>query len=76
MKYVNMNTKQKKYEIGEVWWVQFPFKDEPKEKRRPAVILDDDTIAILAMYVTSKEKENPYYIKNDDIVAYVKSNLL
>lgn len=56
-----------KYEIGEVWWVHFPFSDEDKEKRRPAIVIDDDTIAILAMYVTSKNKtENPYSIEIED----------
>lgn len=44
----------------------FPYEDEDKEKRRPAIVIDDDTIAILAMYVTSQNKENPYSIKLED----------
>ena len=48
-----------KYEIGDVWWVHFPFEDKDQEKRRPAIIVDDETIAILAIKVTSKEKDNP-----------------
>lgn len=55
-----------KYNIGEVWWVRFPYNDQEKEKHRPAIIIDDDTIAILAMYVTSKDKDNPYSIKIED----------
>lgn len=51
-----------KYEIGDVWWVHFPFQDKDQEKRRPAIIVDDETIAILAIKVTSKEKDNPYSI--------------
>ena len=55
-----------KYNIGDVWWIHFPYEDEDKEKRRPAIVIDDDTIAILAMYVTSQNKENPYSIKLED----------
>lgn len=55
-----------KYNIGDVWWVHFPYGDEDKEKRRPAIIIDNETIAILAMYVTSKNKENPYSIEIED----------
>ena len=51
-----------KYEIGDVWWVHFPFQDKDQVKRRPAIIVDDETIAILAIKVTSKEKDNPYSI--------------
>lgn len=43
-----------KYNIGEVWWIHFPFEDLDDLKRRPAIVIDDETIAILAMYVTSK----------------------
>lgn len=45
-----------KYDVGDVWWVHFPYRDEEKEKRRPAIVIDDETIVILAMYVTSKNK--------------------
>lgn len=45
-----------KYNIGEVWWTEFPFDDIEFSKHRPAIIIDDDTIAILAIKVTSKEK--------------------
>ena len=55
-----------KYNIGEVWWVHFPYSDEDKEKRRPAIIIDDETIAILAMYVTSQKKDTPYSIEIED----------
>lgn len=46
-----------KYNIGDVWWVNFPFSDKDEVKRRPAIIIDDNTIAILAMYVTTKKRK-------------------
>lgn len=55
-----------KYNLGEVWWTQFPFEDIKESKRRPAVVIDEETIAILAMMVTSKDRENPYSIKIDE----------
>lgn len=54
------------YNIGDVWWIHFPYGDIDETKRRPAIIIDDDTIAILAMYVTSKNKETPYSIELQD----------
>jgi mRNA-degrading endonuclease toxin of MazEF toxin-antitoxin module len=55
-----------KYNVGEVWWIHFPFGDKDYEKRRPAIVVDDDTIAILAVYVTSKDKDNPFSIDIED----------
>lgn len=55
-----------KYNIGEVWWVHFPFAEVDDEKRRPAIVIDDDTIAILAMYVTSQDKANPFNVEITD----------
>ncbi len=54
------------YNVGEVWWTQFPFEDKNENKRRPAIVIDDDKIAVLAMMVTSKEKAHPFCIKIDD----------
>lgn len=55
------------YNIGEVWWVHFPYENSDQLKRRPAIVIDDETIAILAMYVTSKNKENiPYSVELKD----------
>lgn len=54
------------YKIGEVWWTQFPFEETDEVKRRPAIVIDENTIAILAMMVSSKEKKNPYSIAIDD----------
>lgn len=52
-----------KYNIGDVWWVHFPYSDKEKIKRRPAIIIDEDIIAIITMYVTTKNNENnPYSI--------------
>ena len=42
-----------KYNIGDVWWTHFPFENSNIVKHRPAIVINDDEIAILAMYVTS-----------------------
>lgn len=55
-----------KYNLGEVWWTDFPFEDINASKHRPAIVLDDETIAVLAIKVTSQEKDDPYRIKIDD----------
>lgn len=55
-----------KYNLGEVWWTAFPFEEIDVSKRRPAIVIDENTIAVLAMMVTSKDKKNPYSIKIDD----------
>ena len=57
-----------KYNLGEVWWTQFPFQEIDISKRRPAIVIDENTIVVLAMMVTSKDKKNPYSIKIDDWV--------
>lgn len=54
------------YNIGEVWWTDFPFEDQNVTKHRPAIVMDDDTIAVLAMKVTSQDKDIPYNIKIED----------
>lgn len=58
--------KVQKYNIGEVWWVLFPYQDKAVEKRRPAIVIGDDTIAILTVQVTSKDKHVPYSIELED----------
>lgn len=55
-----------KYEIGDVWWVDFPFEDNSYTKFRPAIVLDNEKIAILAIKVTSKDKDEAFSIKIDD----------
>lgn len=56
-----------KYNIGDVWWIHFPFSDKDEIKRRPAIVIDNEKIAILAMYVTTKNKENnPFSILIED----------
>ena len=57
---------EKEINVGEVWWVHFPYKDLPREKRRPAIVIDNDTIAILGVYITSQNKDNPYSIELED----------
>ncbi|MGN0363518.1 MAG: type II toxin-antitoxin system PemK/MazF family toxin [Bilifractor sp.] len=49
-----------------MWWVQFPFEETNDSKHRPAIVIDDHTLAVLAMYVTSKSKEWPYSIEIQD----------
>ena len=49
-----------------VWWTHFPFENSNIVKHRPAIVINDDEIAILAMYVTSKDKETPYSIEITD----------
>lgn len=56
----------KRYDIGEIWWVHFPYQERDQEKRRPAIVIDDETIAVLAMYVTSQDKHNPFSIELED----------
>ena len=55
-----------KYNIGEIWWTHFPFNDADDEKHRPAIVIDDNTIAVLTMYVTSQKKNNPFDIEITD----------
>jgi len=38
--------------IGEVWWVRFPFEDKNELKTRPAIILDIDMLLVLSVRVT------------------------
>jgi mRNA-degrading endonuclease toxin of MazEF toxin-antitoxin module len=54
------------YNIGEVWQVLFPYQEKDDEKLRPAIVIDDDTIAILTVMVTSKNKDVPYSIELED----------
>lgn len=36
-----------KYNIGELWWVQFPFEETNDSKHRPAIVIDDHTLAVI-----------------------------
>lgn len=55
-----------KYNVGEVWWTYFPYQEQNVEKHRPAIVIDEDTIAILAMYVTSQNKDCAYSVLIED----------
>lgn len=55
-----------RYNIGDIWWIDFPFEDGEIEKHRPAIIIDADTLAIIAMYVTSRDKLHPLDIEITD----------
>ena len=46
--------------------MRFPYQERDVEKRRPAIVIDDDTIAILTVMVTSKDKNVPYSIELKD----------
>lgn len=65
-----------KYEIGDVWWVRYPFEEIEKEKHRPAIVIDDETIAILSMYITTQNRNIPYsvQIKNCDHAGLPKDS--
>ena len=34
------------YNIGEVWWTQFPFEDSDEDKHKPAIVIDDNTTSV------------------------------
>ena len=56
-----------KIQLQEVWFVNFPFDDDPKKsKARPVVVLDknDDGLEVLTIKVTSK----PPHTDKDDII--------
>lgn len=56
-----------KLNIGDLWWTHFPFLDTNFIKRRPAVIIDNDMLAILSMYITSQQHaEDPFLIEIRD----------
>ena len=29
-----------RYNIGDVWWIHFPFSDKDEVKRRPAIVIE------------------------------------
>lgn len=60
------NMALRNYETGEIWWVHIPFEDVSKEKRRPAIVLEGNALAVYTAYVTSKNKDNPYTIEIED----------
>lgn len=55
-----------KYNIGDLWWVDFPYEETNDYKHRPAIVIDDHTMAVLAMYVTSQNKNIAYSIEIED----------
>lgn len=56
-----------KPEIGEVWYVNFPFEEKNEAKARPAFVIDEFRMAILAVEITSVSKpEDPYRIEIRD----------
>ncbi len=64
----------KKYNLGDIVLIKFPFTDSVKEKKRPALILLDleDEDVILSR-ITSQDKYSEYDI---EITDWRKSNLL
>ena len=59
-----------KYNTGEVWWIRFPYEENRDiEKRRSAIVLSEKELAILSVYVTSKDKMTPYSIEIEDWAA-------
>lgn len=50
--------------VGEVWYVDFPFRETNDSKKRPAFILDNKRVAVLAAEITSVNKPfDPYRIE-------------
>ena len=46
---------------GEVWWVRFPYDDNPqKYKVRPAIVLDDGQMGVLSVKVTKHEPRDSF----------------
>ena len=58
--------KGKNYTVGDIWWVHFPFENSGGLKRRPAIVIGKDLLAVLTMYVTSLDKTNSYSIEIKD----------
>ena len=49
-----------RFEPWEIWWADVKFKESDTEKRRPIIVLDDDTVLVLALYVTSASPRPGY----------------
>lgn len=63
------------YNVGEVWFVEFPFEDDPtKTSNRPVIVLDEDTLGVLSVKVTKHavREEDPYDLP---IVYWQEANL-
>lgn len=54
------------YEVGDVWLVNYPYEESEESKNRPAIIVDDRHVAVMYMYVTSRDKDEPYSVKIED----------
>ncbi len=42
------------YNIGEVWWTQFPFEDTDEDKHRPAIVTETKKRTIVEMDIPIK----------------------
>ena len=58
------------FEKFDVWWAEVPFEEDPaKSKKRPVLILEDETICVIALKMTTHE---PRYNKLDGEYELVK----
>lgn len=52
------------YHKGEVWFVEFPYEENPNQtSNRPVIVLDEDTLGVLSVKVT---KHSPRRTDNYD----------
>lgn len=51
------------YTIGDVLLVDYPYDNSIQSKLRPAIVVNDNQILVLCMYVTSKNKDHHYSIE-------------
>jgi len=60
--------------VGEVWYIDFPFEDDPNQsKKRPCIVIDVDTLEVLSIKVTTREARDEYDIP---IFKWRDANLL
>lgn len=67
-----------KYNLGEVWWTQFPFEEIEVSKCRPAIVIDESAGCLLNMKVTTSYVINaPHckYSESDKVYKQYKHTL-
>lgn len=55
------------FEPWEIWWAYVKFRESDMEKIRPVIILDDETVFVIGLYITSSSPRPGYddYIIQD-----------
>lgn len=54
------------YLPGDILTVNFPYEDQDVSKLRPAIVLNDQYIAVLFIYLTTQNKTDPYLIEVEE----------